>query len=435
MGREPGVEWHHSTGGSSVLKRLMLIAAVLAVVGSGSAAAAPPVELSYACALKAGGLMRYVASPTQCSSKLENAVTIKPGPVNACVLPGGLVYRTLGTCSPRSQPLTLPASSDVYFCALKILGTLRSVSSPTQCSKLESAVVVTPSSPAIPSASAATVCLPGGPVIRVTLSNGNQAGGESVTFTLASAASGSNPAFNQQATVLADSSTSVDVPVDENDTRTVTVDAPGLPTQTFTLTGNCQANAEPTASAQVVCVTGGPVIRVTLENGAPVPGESVTFQTSSAGTPAFTTRNDTIAAGGANVVINVPVTENDTRTVEVSAPGLPPSQSQFTLTGNCLADAQPAASAQVVCVSGSPFIRVTLENLTAAGGESVTFQTSSAGTPAFTTRNDTIAAGGADVIINVPVTENDTRTVEVSAPGLPPSQSQFTLTGNCVADP
>ncbi len=92
--------------------------------------------------------MRYVASASQCLTKFENAVTIKPGPVQTCVL-GALVFRTTSTCTVRaSRLLTLPAASgNVYFCALKIIGigTLRAVASPTQCSKLEFPVVVTPS--------------------------------------------------------------------------------------------------------------------------------------------------------------------------------------------------------------------------------------------------------------------------------------------------
>jgi hypothetical protein len=136
-----------------MLKAAVLVAAVatmlVGVVGSGAAGAAPaaaPVEMSYACALKAGGLMRYVQSPGQCLSKFETAVTIKPGPVNTCLLRSGLVYRTSSTCTVRgSSLLTLPpASGNVYFCALRILGVLRAVSSASQCSKFEFAVVVTP---------------------------------------------------------------------------------------------------------------------------------------------------------------------------------------------------------------------------------------------------------------------------------------------------
>ncbi len=190
-----------------MLKRLMLVGAVavmaVAVVGSGAAVGAPaaPVEMSYACALKAGGLMRYVTSPSKCSSKLENAVTIKPGPVKTCVLPGGLVYRTAGGCSVRgSRLLTLPASSAVYFCALKVVGTLRSVSSPTQCSKLEFAVVVTPSGADLSLTVFTNVQL----ATQIDVVNGGPA---AVTATVHLTATGHGPVGYGQGDTCTDSST------------------------------------------------------------------------------------------------------------------------------------------------------------------------------------------------------------------------------------
>src|SRR5436309_14633366 len=53
---------------------------------------AAPVEMSFACALKSNGLMRYVSNLNQCKNT-EIKVTIKPGPVKLCIQPSGSVRR------------------------------------------------------------------------------------------------------------------------------------------------------------------------------------------------------------------------------------------------------------------------------------------------------------------------------------------------------
>ncbi|HTW13154.1 MAG TPA: hypothetical protein VME01_10445, partial [Solirubrobacteraceae bacterium] len=73
---------------AAFLVPLLLVVGMMATA-AGSASAFPgspkpapapaPTQMSYACALKAGGLLRYVSSTAQCL-KSETPVTISPGP-------------------------------------------------------------------------------------------------------------------------------------------------------------------------------------------------------------------------------------------------------------------------------------------------------------------------------------------------------------------
>lgn len=104
---------------------LLLVAVVGAVCSSGAGAApssAKAPELTGACALKVGGIMRYVATPSRCT-RLETPVSLSPGPVHVCA---GALVRWLpraGTCLRSEHQLVLPAPVDTFFCA-GILGLL-----------------------------------------------------------------------------------------------------------------------------------------------------------------------------------------------------------------------------------------------------------------------------------------------------------------------
>ena len=177
----------------------------------------------------------------------------------------------------------------------------------------------------------------------------------------------------------------------------------GSTSDSVTLPKNdCKPPAAPGGGAQVLCPSG--TIRFSLTNTG---GQAITLDLFVDGVNRGNDVNVPAGTTAANPVIvdvaaaTVGLDENETLPWQIKR-----QDGSVLASGNvtrdCQQNAQPKATATVVCVEGQPFIRVTLENETAAGGESVTFQTSSAGTPAFTTRNDTIAAGGADVIINRP---------------------------------
>ena len=125
---------------------LLATVVVLVIGGAGAGAAPAPVEMSFACALKSNGLMRYVSNLNQCR-KTEDKVTIKPGPVRVCVQPDGSVRKVnnFSSCRPPAIQLTLPPTSGtVYFCASNTTSVLRYVASPSQCTSSEFPVFVTP---------------------------------------------------------------------------------------------------------------------------------------------------------------------------------------------------------------------------------------------------------------------------------------------------
>ena len=141
----------------------------------------------------------------------------------------------------------------------------------------------TPPPPAIPGASAASACVGTAAVIRVGLANTNVAGGNAFAFTVSAPAAGSKPSFSQSVTVAANGSSSLDVPVDENGSRTVTVAGNGF-SQSFTRTGDCVDDPAPNAAAMQVCTDGLGAIRITLTNDNDAAGESVTFSVTSPAT-------------------------------------------------------------------------------------------------------------------------------------------------------
>jgi len=120
-----------------------------APVRSAAAAQAPaPVQMNYACTSKVTGLMRYVASTSDCT-RTENAVTIVPGPIYTCIYLSFVVRQVASAsrCTPASlyiKELTLPPTgAPVYFCALKQDGLLTYISNPGNCnSRLQFPVVV-----------------------------------------------------------------------------------------------------------------------------------------------------------------------------------------------------------------------------------------------------------------------------------------------------
>ncbi len=131
--------------------RLLLVltsactAVFVATLTGGAFASHPVASLDFACALKSNGLLRYVTNLNHCNASREVGVSIRPGPTLVCVLPGGFAARRVtsaAACAPPRTLLTLPSSTDVYFCALKVVGLLRRVSSPAHCTSFETRLVV-----------------------------------------------------------------------------------------------------------------------------------------------------------------------------------------------------------------------------------------------------------------------------------------------------
>jgi VCBS repeat-containing protein len=129
---------------------ITLVALLMSVITARSpvpASAAPaPVQMKYACAAKSSGLMRYVSSPRQCTSR-ETAVTISPGPVHVCVYFNFYVVKvpSLIDCSPAvgGKLLTLPPTGGpVYFCVSDLTGALTYATGPGQCGGGQFPVVV-----------------------------------------------------------------------------------------------------------------------------------------------------------------------------------------------------------------------------------------------------------------------------------------------------
>jgi VCBS repeat-containing protein len=143
-----------------ILSLVVALAAATALPGSASASAAAPVrsaaaaqapapvQMNFACTSKATGLMRYVASTSDCT-RAENTVTIVPGPIYTCIYFSFFVRQVASAsrCTPASsfiKELTLPPTgAPVYFCALKLGGLLTYTANPGNCnSRLQFPVVV-----------------------------------------------------------------------------------------------------------------------------------------------------------------------------------------------------------------------------------------------------------------------------------------------------
>ena len=181
----------------------------------------------------------------------------------------------------------------------------------------------TPPPPAVPGATAAAACVGTAAVVRVGLTNGNVAGGAPFAFTVSSPSTGSKPGFSQAVTVAAHGATSLDVPVDENGSRMITVAGTGF-SQSFTRTGDCIADPEPNVVAGQICTDGSGAIRLTLANTNAADGESVTFTVASLAAGSQPAYSMVITLNGGDVRhLDVPVDEDGTRTVTVAGCGWP----------------------------------------------------------------------------------------------------------------
>ncbi|HNV41449.1 MAG TPA: Ig-like domain-containing protein [Ornithinibacter sp.] len=176
-----------------------VLAIVALVVGSTlpvlPAQAAPdslvpaPTELTFACALKSNGQMRWVQSLSSCSKK-DTRVTVKPGPTRVCIQPSGSTryVTSFSGCRPPATALTLPPTSGtVYFCAAAGSGVLRFVTDPSLCLAGETPLQATPndaaptlssSLPATGSTSVATTA-----VVQLTFSEAVTAPAGAFAFT------------------------------------------------------------------------------------------------------------------------------------------------------------------------------------------------------------------------------------------------------------
>ena len=287
----------------------------------------------------------------------------------------------------------------------------------------------TPKPAAVPGATATSACVGAAAVIRVDLTNDNAAGGDAFTFTVSSPATGSKPSFDRSATVPAHDATSLDVPVDENGSRTVTAAGPGF-SQTFTMTGDCVADPAPNADAAQVCSDSLGAIRITLTNANDVGGEPVTFDVTSPATGSQPAYSMVIALDGGEVrSVDVPVDEDSARTVTVAAAGM--STATFTRTIDCVSPAQPVASAFSFCDGPVGTLVIDVANENAPGGASVTFtiDVSAAGTQPAVHQTVTVAAGGSQELTRI-VDEGTTRTATIDAPGM--TTVTFTAGADCV---
>lgn len=123
-----------------------------------------PAELTYACASKSNGQLRWAVSLSSCS-KNETRVTIKPGPTRLCIQPSGstrYVTNFSGCRRPATQLTLPPTSGTVYFCAASS-GVLRYVTDQSLCLAGETPLQATPNDAApslassVPATSASNV--------------------------------------------------------------------------------------------------------------------------------------------------------------------------------------------------------------------------------------------------------------------------------------
>jgi hypothetical protein len=194
--------------------------------------------------------------------------------------------------------------------------------------------------------------------IVVTL--GNTAGSAAAHFTLTYGGA------DHTVDVPAGASTTQQVPVTEDTTGTVTVNAPGLANApvTHTWARNCAdsgstqgaGTAAPTASLEHSCDIGG--FRVSLGNVAGTAPADFTLHYDG------TDHAEQVAAG-ATKTVTVPVAEDTSSTISVSAPGLTTQSDTFARDCSATVPAQahavnPAVSFANACVSG---ITATLSNM------------------------------------------------------------------------
>ena len=132
---------------------------LVAQAATGPSAAAKAKKMTFACASKSSGGLRYVTKASGCKST-ETGVDFRSQFVQTCVKQHGhrreaARYRRLpagstrlvtdqSLCAPRTQPnergQTLPAPARTWFCALRSNGRLRAVNRKPKCFKKEHAV-------------------------------------------------------------------------------------------------------------------------------------------------------------------------------------------------------------------------------------------------------------------------------------------------------
>jgi len=180
---------------------LGLATSVIAGAAREQHATVAPVEMSYACALKSNGLMRYVTNLNQCKNT-EEKITIKPGPWTLCVQPDGSTRKIPpAQCKKPGTLLTLPPTSGtVYFCAANSTGVLRYVTSPAQCTASETPVMVTPNdvAPSVTSTSPANGATHVATNTTITVNFSESVSATASAFTL-ECPSGTSKTFTQSA--------------------------------------------------------------------------------------------------------------------------------------------------------------------------------------------------------------------------------------------
>ena len=231
-------------------------------------------------------------------------------------------------------------------------------------------------------------------------------------------------------TVAANGSSSLDVPVDENGSRTVTVSGSGF-SQSFTRTGDCIDDPQPDASAMQVCTNGAGAIRVTLTNGNDAGGESVTFTVASP------------ATGSKPAVLDGHRTHRRRRPKRRRAgrrghgsdrhgersghvDGLVHADHRLRFAG-----AAELHTAFTFCDGTVSTIVMGMQNQNEPGGASVTFtvHVNGAGTqPAL--HQTVVVAGGGSQELSVIADEGTTRAGSIAAPGM--TTRQFSFGADCI---
>lgn len=191
------------------------------------------------------------------------------------------------------------------------------------------------------------------------------------------------------------------VPIAEDTTATITLSSGGSTLASRTLSANCNlAPAVPSATiADIDCATGGAL--VSLGNTGE---ETATFTVTAAGATVATVP----VVGGATASQVVPITENATTTITVTAPGL--ATVTRTVMRDCVAPAAPGAViGGISCTDGGAYVIVTN-----TGGEATTFTITVGGAVLDTL----VVTGGARATRLVPIAEDTTAAIVVTAPNL-----------------
>ena len=423
-----------------VLSLVITAAVALVVTTSSPASAAPvrpaasaaPVQMNYACTSKVTGLVRYVSSPTGCT-KIENAVTIVPGPVYLCIYFNFAVRQVAAArdcpSSTFVKEVTLPPTSGpVYFCALKLGGLLTYVTDPSKCNTtLQFPVVVPVPAPV----NTVSVTSPGnqtstvGTAVSLQIQASDSASGQTLTYSATGLPAGLS--INSSSGLISGTPTTAgtsSVTVTATDTtgasgsasftwtvnpapNTVSVTSPGNQTSTVGTAVSLQIQASDSASGQTLTysATGLPAGLSINSSSGLISGTPTTAGTSSV---TVTATDTTGASGSASFTWTVNPAPN---TVSVTSPG-----NQTSTVGTAVSlqiQASDSASGQTLTYSATG-LPAGLSINSSSGLISGTPTTAGTSSVTVTATDTTGASGSASFTWTVNPAPN---TVSVTSPG------------------